>query len=116
MEQGVSLRHIRNAYEEAIGSALNLYASVEPFVARYFEGIAPNPLHPSPARRIVSLGFLAIVASWEEFIEGTFVRYLCGASSTGQRRPQLRFGPPWELDAGFSVLAGRVGFNPIRDC
>ncbi len=114
MAQGVSLRHIRNAFEEAIGSALNLYASVEPFVARNFEAIATNPLHPSQARRIVSLGFLAIVASWEEFIEGTFVRYLCGATSTGHRRPQLKFGPASKLDDAFSVLAGRVGFNPIR--
>jgi hypothetical protein len=114
MAQRVSIRNIRNTFEFAIGSAADLYASVEPFVRRDFESITTNPLHPSQARRVVALAFLAIVASWEEFIEGVFVRYLCGAQSMMRRRPQLKFGPAATLKDAYSIVAGRPSFDPLR--
>ena len=114
MSQRVSVRNIRNTFESAITSALNLYASVEPFVRRDFESITTNPLHPSQARRVVSLAFLAIMGSWEEFIEATFIRYLCGAPSTMRSRPQLRFGPARTVADAYAVVAGRPGFDPQR--
>ena len=97
MPQHVSIRNIRNTFEFALGSALDLYSAMEPFVKRNFDSITGNPLHSSQARRVVSLAFLAMVASWEEFIEGTFVRYVCGARSLMRRRPQLKFGPAASL-------------------
>lgn len=50
-----------------------------------------------------------------EFIEATFVPYLCGATSTMHRRPHLKFGPASKLDDAFSFLSGRSDFNPIRN-
>ncbi|HYK04563.1 MAG TPA: hypothetical protein VE974_22615 [Thermoanaerobaculia bacterium] len=114
MAQPVSLRGVRNAFEIAVGSAANLYAAVDPFVARTYDGIATNPLHPSQARRIVALAFLALVAAWEEFVEASFVRYLAGGHSTLRRRPQLKFGPASRLDDAYAVIAGRPNFDPVR--
>ncbi len=93
---------------------LQTSTSVEPFVRRDFESMTTNPLHSSQARRIVALAFLAIVASWEEFIEGVFVRYLCGARSMMRRRPQLKFGPAAALKDAYAVVAGRHSFDPLR--
>ncbi len=114
MGQPVSIRNIRNTFEVAIGSAISLYESMEPFVRRDFDSITTNPVHPSQARRIVALAFLAVVASWEEFIEGTFVRYLCGAQSMARRRPLLKFGPASTLKDAYGIVSGRSNFDPLR--
>lgn len=114
MPQHVSIRNSRNTFEFALGSAVDLCAAVEPFVGRAFKSRTVRQLHSSQARRVVSLAFLAMIASWEEFLEGTFVRYVCGARSMMRRRPPLKFGPAATLEDAYAVVSGQQKFDPSR--
>jgi len=110
-----SLSSVSRALMYSLGSAANLYASVEDFCAWTYDGMTSNALHPAQARRVVALSFLAAVASWEEFIEASFVRYLAGAASASGRRPHLKFGPAASIDDAYAVISGKPGFDPARN-
>jgi len=74
-----------------------------------------EPLHPGQARRIVALAFMNIVAAWEEFVQGTFIRYMAGASSGNGYKPRLRFGPSESLAHAGQILSGKKEFGFQKD-
>lgn len=114
MPSGPSLKSISKSFHQSLDSAVNLYAAVHVFCAWTYEGVNENALHPAQARRVVALSFLAAVASWEEFVEASFVRYLAGATSGSGKRPHLRFGPAASIDDAYAVISGKPGFDPDR--
>src|SRR5690349_3765507 len=83
--------HVRDAFLSNSVSARDLVLAVRDLAAiRRVPGQAG--LHPEQARRVVELAFLGLIASWEEFLEQSFVRYLAGAASDNGYRPKLRLG------------------------
>ena len=68
-------------------------------------------MHPKQARRVIALAFISLVAAWEDFVQGAFVRYMVDASSPAGYRPALRVGPCKTLRHAVEVLTGRPGFN-----
>lgn len=75
---------------------------------------AAKPLHIKHVARIVELAFMGAVASWEDFLEGTFVRYMAGAKSKSGYSPTLRLGPSETLNHAYDVLAGEHAYDPSK--
>jgi len=107
-----ALKSVRQSFENTVISSANLFGAVEPFCARTYEGIAENPLHPSQARRVVGLAFLAVASAWEEFLESVFVRYLAGAKSPQGYAPHLRVGTAASLQHSYELITGKFGYEP----
>jgi hypothetical protein len=97
---------------DALVSASGLAAAIKPFCVRNYEGIRENDLHPTQARRVVALSFLAASSAWEEFIGAVFVRYVAGAASPRGYRPTLLMGPAPSLQHAFKLVAGRHDYDP----
>ena len=47
----------------------------------------PGVLHQPQVDLIFELAFLKIFIAWEQFLENTFIRYMCGASSLSGGKP-----------------------------
>lgn len=108
------LTSVKRAFHEGLVSSLNLFAAVFDFTDRKktWDAIYGwEPIHPAQARRVVALAFMNIVASWEEFVQATFIRYMVGATSPSGFRPALRVGPCASLKHAGQLLTKRMDFN-----
>jgi hypothetical protein len=105
--------HLREAFLSSTQSAEGFVNSV-----LSLSGINPNTtgkqLHVEHARRAVELAFLGVVASWEEFLEQTFVRYMMGVSTDSGFSPHLRLGNAASIAHAYHVLSGDPDYDPNR--
>ena len=62
-------------------------------------------LHQPQVDLIFELGFLKIFIAWEQFLENTFVRYMCGASSLLGKKP-IRIISARYLDDALGAICG----------
>ena len=111
MPRPPSMATVWQSFQTTIDSSENLYGAVGQFCLRTYEGITQNPLHPTQARRIVSLAFLGTVAAWEQYLEAVFVRYLAGARSHTGYHPHLRAGTAQNLQHAYDLLSGKFEFK-----
>lgn len=58
---------------------------------------------------IMELAFLRIFLAWEDFLEQSFVRYMCGGMTASGFRPQLYVHPP-SLEHAHDILRGQRPF------
>lgn len=58
---------------------------------------------------ITELAFLRIFLAWEDFLEQSFVRYMCGGMTASGYRPQLYVNPV-SLDHAYDILRGQRAF------
>jgi hypothetical protein len=74
---------------------------------KLLEKIENNPglLHQPQVDLIFELAFLKIFIAWEQFLENTFVRYMCGASSLSGKKP-IRIISARYLDGALRVICG----------
>jgi len=112
MARKAALGTVRSTLIGAVGSSLNLFATVESFCKRTYGGMHDEPLYPSQARRVVGLAFLASLAAWEEYVEAVFVRYLAGASAPSGYTPTPRGGTAVGIDHSYELITGSLGFDP----
>ena len=105
---------LRRSFVATVISSANLYASVESYLPHSYDGFSTNPLHPKQARRVVALSFQSMVAAWEDFVQGLFVRYMVGAASPSGYRPSLRLGTCSSIRHAVEVLTGQPGFDLTR--
>lgn len=63
-------------------------------------------LHVKQARRVVELAFMGIVAAWEEFLEGTMVRYVAGAKTVSRFSPTPRVGSAKSIEHAYQLVTG----------
>jgi hypothetical protein len=111
MAKRPAIGSVYRAFSSALASAADLASAVQPFCARNYAGIHENPLHPTQARRVIALSFLAASAAWEEFVGAVFVRYVAGATSPSGYSPTLLMGPAPSLDHAFKLVAGKHDFD-----
>jgi hypothetical protein len=64
---------------------------------------------------VVELAFMAVVASWEEFLEDSLVRYVAGAKTAGNYRPTPKFGLASSITHAYQVVTQNPGYNAQRD-
>lgn len=112
MAKRPAIGSVHRSFYSALESASDLASAVLPFCARGYEGIHENPLHPTQARRVVALSFLAASAAWEEFVGAVFVRYVAGATSPSGYSPVLLMGRPPSLEHAFKLVSGRHDYDP----
>jgi hypothetical protein len=58
---------------------------------------------------ITELAFLQIFLAWEDFLEESFVRYMCGGKAASGYRPNLYVSPSC-LDHAYDILRGQKAF------
>lgn len=82
-------------------------------------GVNPNTacprLHIEHSRRVVELAFLGMIASWEEFLEQVFVRYMCAARTDSGYVPRLRMGKTSDISHAYHVLSGDPTYDPNKN-
>ena len=95
-------------FEQRVSTVLQLAEIGEVIRARADEGsYARRALYPARLEALYEMAFLRIFANWESFLEGSFIRYLCGyAGSSG---PLNLINPPYRtlLHAETAVLGGQ---------
>jgi hypothetical protein len=114
MARPPKLSSVVTEFSRAIHSARNLYAAVEPFLPRTYDGMQGDSLHPEQARRVVGLAFLSMTSAWEEFVESCFIRYMAGAASDSGYGPTLRLGACPSLVHACKIIRG-PHFNPKKE-
>lgn len=106
--------HVRNAFLRDSVSARDLILAVRDISAIKRKDDGPR-LHPEQARRVFELAFLGMIASWEEFLEQSFVRYLAGAQSDNGYGPTLRVGKSSGIAHSYHLISGDPNFDPSRN-
>ncbi|MBE2285943.1 MAG: hypothetical protein IAE77_20975 [Prosthecobacter sp.] len=111
-----ALKTSRVAFENKIYSAEDLFVAVREFAEGTWDSInGAEALFPGQARRVVSLAFLQIVISWEDFVEACFVRYLMGAESPSGYKPSLRLGEASSIHHAYQLASGNSRFKAGSD-
>ena len=105
--------HVNSEFLVDIDSAIKLVQAV-----KSIEGINPralNKLHSQQVRKIVELAFMGVVASWEEYLELIFVRYLAGSKSTSGSQSNLKIGKANTIPHAYRVVSGNSKYNSAKD-
>lgn len=113
MPRTPKVAHVRNSFVASIESAERLCDAVKRLGAIHPNTPGPR-LHTEHVRRVVELAFLGVTASWEEFLEQTFVRYLAGARSDSGFQPTMRAGQCKSLAHAYQVFSGDPDHKPEK--
>ena len=111
MARTPEIKTVRKLFLSKLDSNRNLFEAVQPFTAYGYSTTNCNPLYPGQANRVVALCYMNAVSAWEEFVEGTFIRYLAGAKSANGYQPNLSVGPCRSVQHATDVLAGQADFD-----
>lgn len=94
-------------FETSVANALRLLED-----ARYWGSLDRSGVFRRIGSRRVetmaSLTLLRLQLAWEDFLEATFVRYLCGAQSGGGYQPRLLVARESSIDAATKALMGKA--------
>jgi hypothetical protein len=105
---------IRDRFTRRIDSAEKLVQSVRLLSAVKAAGRGKS-LHVKHVYKVVELAFMDICAQWEDFLEGSVVRYLAGSTTKGGKAPALRLSKCANLKHAYQVLTGKPHFNPASE-
>ena len=75
---------------------------------------APAGIHPKHQLQVVELAFMAMVASWEEFLERALVRYVAGAKAKNGYAPTPKFGQANNIAHAYALLSGNSNYDPLK--
>jgi hypothetical protein len=63
---------------------------------------------------VVEIAFMGVVASWEEFIERSLVRFLTGARTKNGYKPTLKACKADNIQHAYKLLSFNLNYNPDR--
>ena len=109
-----NLGSIQKSFEAAIESARVLILAALDLEASFNPKAFSKGLHPKHVRRIVELGFMGVVAAWEDFVEQVFVRYMAGASSPSGFAPIPTVGRADSVAHAYQILSGKSSYHPEK--
>jgi len=95
-----SLHQVLSEFTRELSNATKLLDNIE---------TNHGALHQPQVDLIFELAFLKIFIAWERFLENTFIRYLCGASSLSGKRPTRTVSARYLADA-LIVISGDRGY------
>ena len=107
----LSQNQIRKNFLNSIDTAFRIYGPAREWCIWNYESINENPYQPLIAAKVVSLSFLSVVAAWDEFVEESFLRYLCGTNAPSGLSPKLRIGRCKNLTHAQQALSGSVNIQ-----
>jgi hypothetical protein len=85
--------HVRDAFLDECDKAVALVAAIRALPQKVRPSNNPG-IHPKHSNQVIGLAFMGLVASWEEFIERSLVRYLTGAKTNTNFNRELKLGVP----------------------
>lgn len=106
--------HVKKSFLGEIKAAEDLVTKIVKFKG----GInpkGPKGIHPKYVRQVVELAFMGVVASWEEFLEMTLVRYVAGAKTKAGYSPTAKFGQATSIEHAYQVLSNNSKFDQRKD-
>lgn len=108
------VQHVRTTFAAECLSARGLVAAITALPPKVRP--SPNPgLHPKHAEQVVELAFMAVVASWEEFLEDSLVRYVAGAKTSSNYRPTPKFGLASNITHAYQIVSQNANYDSQRD-
>ncbi len=105
--------HVREAFLREVDQAISLVDAIGAIPAK----VRPSNnvgLHPKHAGQVAGLAFMGLVASWEEFLERTLVRYLTGAKTDSGYSPTLRAGRAPTIENAYKLLSLDPEYKPEK--
>ena len=106
------VQHVRDDFLRALASAKALVHN-----ARQVETVRRSPttprLHSKHVRKVIELAFMGVVAAWEEFLEQTLVRYMCGAKAA-ESAPRLRLSRCKSIQHAYQLLTADPDYDPVK--
>ncbi len=105
--------HVREAFISKIDSATSLVTAVKTLPTKTRPSNNPG-IHPKYVGQVFELAFMGLVASWEEFIERSLVRYLTGAQTNSGYKPALKFGKADTIKHAYELLSLDPDYKPER--
>lgn len=101
------VNQVKTAFLSKITASQNLVNTIIPF--------STHGLHPQYVRQVVELAFMSIISDWEEFLEMTLVRYLCGACTSSNFAPTPKYGLANKISHAYQILANNPKHNAGKD-
>lgn len=109
---GRQVSHCRNGFESRVDALIGFALE-----SRDFQIVRNGRREPTGHRRremIFGMSLLHCHLAWEEFLESIFVRYLCGARTTGGFGPTLVQPPFASQRAAMTALLRSHGSNYVK--
>ncbi len=111
MAKKIAVDHVRDDFIKQIESARKLVNSVHALPRKSPK--APG-IHPTHVQQVAELAFMGLVASWEEFLERTLVRYIANATTGNGYQPTAKVGYVNTLSDGYIVLSQNPSYDPAK--
>lgn len=105
--------HVRNDFISSVDQSIALVRAIKALPTKVRTTNATG-LHPTYVDQVVSLAFMGIVASWEEFLERTAVRYLTGAETGSGYQPKLKYGKADTIKHAYELLSLDSDYKPDK--
>lgn len=96
--------HVRKGFINEIDASIALVNAVRALPTSVRQTAYPS-IHPKYVGQVVELAFMGLIASWEEFIERSMVRYLTGARTRGNYKPTLKAGKANSIQHAYELLS-----------
>jgi hypothetical protein len=107
----IAVDHVRETFIREIASARNLVQSIH---ALPRQSPRTAGIHPSHVLQVTELAFMGMVASWEEFLERSLVRYVAGATTDSGYQPTPKFGRAASLGDAYFFLSQNPNYDPNK--
>lgn len=105
--------HVREAFTRELDSAAALVGAIKALPVKVRPSNNPG-LHPKHSGQVIELAFMAVVASWEEFLERSLVRYLTGAKTDRGYEPNLKVGRADTIQHAYELLSRDPNYDPEK--
>ena len=107
------VNHVHDAFVAEIDAATSLVSAIQALPIKVRPSNNPG-IHPKYVGQVVELAFMGVVASWEEFIERSLVRFLTGARTNGGYNPTLKAGKADTIQHAYELLSLDPNYNPAN--
>ena len=107
------VEHTKNRFLREVASARGLVSAITS-IPQQVHPNSPAGLHPKHVRQVVELAFMGLVASWEEFLELSLVRYVAGGNTGSGYKPVPKFGLANDIAHAYELLSRDPTYNPLK--
>ncbi len=105
--------HVRETFLSEVDRALALVDAITTLPVKVTPSNNPG-LHPKYKNQVRGLAFMGLIASWEEFLERTMVRYVTGSRTNSGYVPTLKAGKANSIDHAYELLSMDPNYEPNK--
>ncbi|WP_339427317.1 hypothetical protein [Pseudomonas sp. RA_105y_Pfl1_P41] len=108
------VNHVRDEFIAEINTARNLVVAIRG-LPRWSPKSTGAAIHTKHVNQVVELAFMGLVASWEEFLERSLVRYLAGAATDKNYSPVPKYGSADSISHAYELLSQDSKYDPLKN-